>query len=166
MVIRVLALAGGLTGAVGLSQFPEISQQYMQRLGGAVDALAVVVRDFDASASAEGLSRDQALQDMRGSAFLDRRRADMERTFARYDRLRADLDHLRTASPYARALHVRRMTDRDVAQATLEAYVPAVPVSTAGFVFGAVGFLAGYAVVLAMLAGLRLPFRRAKRRAA
>lgn len=39
MIGRVLALAGGLSGAVGLSQFPEFSQQYLQRLAGQVDAL-------------------------------------------------------------------------------------------------------------------------------
>ena len=52
MILRALTLAGGLTGAAVSSQFPEFSQQYTQRLGGAVDALAVVVADFDAMALA------------------------------------------------------------------------------------------------------------------
>ncbi|NRB05388.1 MAG: DUF2937 family protein, partial [Rhodobacteraceae bacterium] len=47
MLGRAIALAGGLAGGLSLSQFPEFSQQYLQRLGGAVDALAVVVTDFD-----------------------------------------------------------------------------------------------------------------------
>ena len=37
MILRVLAVAAGLAGAGTLSQFPEFSQQYVQRLGGAVD---------------------------------------------------------------------------------------------------------------------------------
>ena len=43
MFMRAIAVAGGLAGAAGLSQFPEFSQQYVQRLGGAVDELTAVV---------------------------------------------------------------------------------------------------------------------------
>ena len=65
-MIRALILAGGVAGAAGLSQFPEYSQQYNQRLAGAVDELSHVVADFDASAAAEGLSREAALAQMVG----------------------------------------------------------------------------------------------------
>ena len=60
MIGKVLALAGGVAGAAGLSQYPEFSQQYIQRLAGQVDALTVVVADFDRSALANGLSRAAA----------------------------------------------------------------------------------------------------------
>ena len=43
MILRTMALAAGLTGAATLSQFPEFSQQYTQRLGGAVDELSAIV---------------------------------------------------------------------------------------------------------------------------
>ena len=46
MIIRAITLAGGLAVGAGASQFPEFSQQYAQRLGGAVDALGEVVRGF------------------------------------------------------------------------------------------------------------------------
>ena len=42
-MIRTLTLAGALAGAVSLSQFPEFSQQYLQRLSGAVDELLLYV---------------------------------------------------------------------------------------------------------------------------
>ena len=61
MIIRALTLVGSLIAGAGASQFPEFSQQYAQRLGGAVGALSEVVADFDASAVAEGLTRPQAL---------------------------------------------------------------------------------------------------------
>ena len=61
MIVRALVLAGGVLGAASVSQFPEFSQQYTQRLGGAVDALGQVVADFDASAAAAGLDREAAL---------------------------------------------------------------------------------------------------------
>ncbi|APE42895.1 hypothetical protein BOO69_05255 [Sulfitobacter alexandrii] len=163
MILRMLTLAGGLAGAAGLSQFPEFSQQYTQRLGGAVDALAEVVADFDASAAAVGLGREQALAQMQGTEFLDRRRADMAATFRRYDRLRADLAAIEGQGPFMRAYHAARLTDRQIARAAWAAYRPAVPVHFAGLVFAAVGFVLGVAVCGALCRLLAAPFRRAKR---
>ena len=60
-MIRLLAFIGGLGGAVSLSQFPEFSQQYLQRLAGAVDELQVIVETFDADAKGANLTRDEAL---------------------------------------------------------------------------------------------------------
>ncbi|WP_372834856.1 DUF2937 family protein [Puniceibacterium confluentis] len=57
MILRAIALAAGRGGAVGLSQFPEFSQQYLQRLGGAVDGLARVIRQFDRDAAKVSFSR-------------------------------------------------------------------------------------------------------------
>ena len=160
MILRALTLAGGvLAGAAG-SQFPEFSQQYVQRLGGAVDALAEVVADFDASAQAVGLTRAAALEQMQGTEFLDRRRADMTATIARYGALKADLAAVQSAGPFMRAYHASAFGDAEIAAATLEAYAPAVPLTMPGAVFGGTGFLAG---LLAMGAALRLllwPFGR------
>ena len=73
MIVRAITLAGGLAVGAGTSQFPEFSQQYAQRLGCAVDALSEVVADFDTSAAAEGLSRSEALVQMTGADFIERR---------------------------------------------------------------------------------------------
>jgi hypothetical protein len=165
MILRALALTGGLIGGGAASQFPEFAQQYTQRLGGAVDALAQVVADFDASASAEGLTRDQALALMQGTDFIERRQADMARTFDRYDRLRADLAILETSGPFMRAYHATLLTDGDVARAAMATFEPAVPINFAGLTFAGSGFVAG---LIAMWAALRVvlwPFRRNRRRA-
>lgn len=160
MILRALALAGGLLGGAAASQFPEFSQQYTQRLGGAVDALAEVVADFDASASSAGLTRAAALEQMQGTDFLDSRRRDMTRTFERYDSLRADLGVLESAGPFMRAYHAARMTDGDVARAAMAAFEPAVPITMPGAVFAGTGFLAGSIAVWAVLRVLFWPFRR------
>jgi hypothetical protein len=89
MIIRAAALAGGLAGAAGLSQYPAFTQQYTQHLAGRIEALSVVTADFDASAARAGLTRDEALAQMTGTDFLEDRRADMTRAFARLDRLTA-----------------------------------------------------------------------------
>ena len=117
MIIRAITLAGGLAVGAGASQFPEFLQQYAQRLGGAVDALGEVVPDFNRSTAAEGLTRDQALVQMTGADFIERRRVDMERTFDRHTVLSEDLKLLTDAGPFMRAYHGARFTDGDVAKA-------------------------------------------------
>ena len=55
--MKYLALVAGLAGAGAMAQFPEASQQYVQRLAGAVDELSIVVADFDRSAQSARLFR-------------------------------------------------------------------------------------------------------------
>ena len=160
MILRGLSLAGGLAGAIATSQFPEFSQQYVQRLGGAVDALSVVVADFDASAAAADLTRDQALAQMQGTAFLESRQADMRETFVRHTTLQDDLDAMQGAGPFMRAYHAARLTDQQIAQAAWAAYQPAMPLNFAGLAFAGVGFVAGLLILGALLRLFAWPFRR------
>jgi hypothetical protein len=160
MILRSMALAGGLAGAAVCAQFPEFSQQYLQRLGGAADALGVVVADFDASAAATGLDRAQALAQVQGTPFLARRHSDMSRTITRHDRLRADLRILEGQGPFIRAYHGARFSDPQIARAAWAAYQPAVPVNFAGLTFGAAGFVLGALGVSLLLGLARMPFRR------
>ena len=163
MILRALTLAGGLTGAAGLSQFPEFSQQYMQRLGGAVDELGRFVAEFDADAASLDVSREQALIQMRHGGAMGAVRADtMENTFARHARLSADLTALQGAGPFTRAYEMRRFSDGEIASRAWQAYKPAVPLTFEGSVFAGAGFLGGLALVGGLLALLRGLFRRRK----
>ncbi|MEF2547859.1 DUF2937 family protein [Aurantimonas sp. E1-2-R+4] len=65
MIARVFAAL--LTGTV-FSQSVEFTQQYLQRLGGAVDEIEMVVARFDAGAARAGVSRDAALKRLRGNS--------------------------------------------------------------------------------------------------
>jgi len=160
MILRSLTLASGLAGAAATSQFPEFSQQYTQRLGGAVDALTDVVTDFDASATVVGLTRDAALAQMQGTEFLDRRRVDMQGTFGRFEKLRADKVALEGQGPFMRAYHLPRFTDPQIAQAAWEAYQPALPLNFAGLTFAGVGFLLASTLFGGLLRLLAWPLRR------
>ncbi|CUH64054.1 hypothetical protein TG4357_01041 [Thalassovita gelatinovora] len=160
MVLRILTVAGGIAGAAALSQFPEYSQQYTQRLGGAVDELSRVVADFDTSAQAAGLSRDKALELMTGSDFVTRRRVDMERSIARHQRLAADLAALDGAGPFMRAYHLGHIRDGDIAARAWQAYQPALPLTLEGGIFAGAGFFSGFGLLAGLLALLRAPFRR------
>ncbi|MDW3222663.1 MAG: DUF2937 family protein [Paracoccaceae bacterium] len=165
MILRAMGLAAGLAGGFGAAQFPAYSQQYMQRLGGAVDALHQVVVDFDASAAAEGLTRDAALGEMQGTAFVERRRADMTRTIERYDSLRLDLDTLQGQGPFMRAYHAGSLADIEIAARAWRAFQPAFPISVATLLFAAFGFGIATCIFQLTLAVFRLPFRRRVMRA-
>lgn len=161
-MIRILTFIAGLLGGVSLSQFPEFSQQYLQRLAGAVDELTRVVTDFDASAQGVGMTRDQALDALSVGDFQLARQADMTRTIARQERLSADLDALRNASVLERALQPQRFTDTEIAAAAWEDFKPAVPVTSTGLVFALIGFvLAAIAFGLFLLSG-RWAWRKVK----
>lgn len=157
---KILVLSGAVVGAAGLSQYPEFSQQYMQRLAGQVDALTVIVNDFDRSAGANGLTRAAALQELQGTAFLNARRADMQNAFARHDRLSKDLTFLRLATPMERIAMPQRLADPETFSATWADFRPAVPLSVEGAVAGGLGFMGGWTAVAGLLALLRWPFRR------
>jgi hypothetical protein len=160
MIVKILALAGGVSGAAALSQYPEFSQQYIQRLGGQVDALTLMVQDFDRSATTAGLTRNAALDQLQGTAFLAARKTDMARMFARHTRLAADLAFLRLATPMERIAMPHRLGDADTFAATWANYRPALPLTLAGAVAAALGFLGGYGGVKLVISALGWPFRR------
>lgn len=73
-----------------------------------------MVADFDASAVAEGLSREAALDQMQGTAFLERRRDDMLATITRFTRLRGDLEALEVRNAWGRAAAGWRFGDSEL----------------------------------------------------
>ncbi|WP_410218135.1 DUF2937 family protein [Paracoccus sp. (in: a-proteobacteria)] len=155
----LLRLVAAALLAAFLSQFPAFSDQYVQRLGGQVDALALVAQEFDTSATEAGLSRTEALADLSGSTFREAHGRDMQRAFIRLDRARADLQMLRIAGPLERMLLPHRLRDTDTLRATWADFRPALPLTPAGLAAGGIGFLLGW--ILAALAGR--PFRRTER---
>ncbi|WP_417269960.1 DUF2937 family protein [Celeribacter sp.] len=160
MIFRVLTLVGGLFGAACASQFPEFTQQYTQRLGGQVEALGVVIADFDHSAQRADMTRDEALASMGGSVFMENRRRDMRRTIERHAALSEDQIALRTATPLQRLTMPHRVADTQLARATWDDFVPALPLSIEGLIAGFVGFLGGYLTIAGLLRLLAWPFRK------
>lgn len=160
MFLRTITLCIGVAGGVCAAQLPAFTQQYVQRLGGAVDTLAEIAADFDRSAASSGLTREAALAGMTGSGFLDSRQADMRRSLARLDRLGADLAALESAGPFTRSYHLMQRADPQIARRALAAFQPGLPAGAAGLMFAAAGFLSTLAI-LRLLAAL-LPRGRAR----
>jgi hypothetical protein len=159
---RTLGILGGLALGFALSQFPEYAQQYVQRLGGAVDELRIIVEDFDRGAAEAGLTRDQALARFAGvnDSFIAGRGEAAAATIARYETLSATLSEIRGASGWERFVHLPDYLDSEVGRRALADYQPALPVTLEGFAYAGVGFAIGYVALSALVAVLLLPFRR------
>jgi len=163
MMIRAIAMAGGLAISAGLSQFPECSQQYMQRLSGAVDELSGVVAQFDADAAGLGLSRADALEELRAGGRMGEARAiSMGYVLKRHQSLSRDLAALQGSTMAGKIMNINRFMDFELARKTWADFRPAVPLSGAGLTLAGLGFLAGYAVSGGVIGGLRRLRRRRK----
>ena len=157
---KFTVVATTLAGIVIGGQVPEFAQQYRQRLGGAVDELAAVARNFDTDAAGEGMARDGALDRMARSPdpFTQRRGTSMAQSLRRFERLRAQGEDLERTDPVLRPLAVARVPDRQLLAGTWAAFEPALPIGRAGIVWSGIG-----ALLMLALAGL-LTSRRLWRR--
>ncbi|KIC29325.1 DUF2937 family protein [Leisingera sp. ANG-M6] len=160
MLARFITLASGTFGAAASSQFPEFSQQYLQRLGGAVDELRRVAAGFDADAAALGLTRQEALVQLAEGGAMGAQRAEtMAGVLSRFQQLQTDLAALQDLTPLQRVLSAARFSDPEVASAAWASFQPAIPVSADGMMFAGGGVLAGILAAGLLLSVLRLPFR-------
>lgn len=159
----MLALAGGVAGAVTLSQFPEFSQQYLQRLSGAVNELRIIATGFDMTARLAGKTRAEALEELGDSGFTGDLRQNIVEMMGRYERLDGDYEALRDASALGRMAQPWNHADPELLDQTWQAYRPAVPVTWDGAICAGVGFVAGWGLVTGLFALILMPFRRRKR---
>lgn len=157
---RIMAILGGVSGAVALSQFPEFSQQYLQRLAGKAEALAQVTAEFDATAAKNGLTREAALLALVGSQVALDHQADLRNDFARSATLSENLTTLRAASPLARLTMPQRFGDTEMLQATWADFRPAIPATSDGAVTAAIGYALGWGGMAGLFGLLTRPFRR------
>ncbi len=147
-------------GVATFSQAPEFSQQYKQRLGGAINELATVVRQFDENAASEGLSREEALQtfDSTTEEFPRKHAESMRSTINRFESLLLQRKAMEDAGPFMQPVHILRYPDTDLLTGAFNAYKPGIQLTGEGLLWGALGG--------GLLAGAgRLPVSVARRRA-
>ena len=159
---KFVKMIGGIGVDLSLSQFPEYSQQYVQRLGGAVDELVTVLRDFDNSAKGTNQPREEALASIQGTEFLENRKLDMSRTIQRQEDLSESYAILREAGAFERLAYVNRFGDGQITSRTWDDFQPAVPLSIESLVLLFGGYIAGYGL-LAGVGRLGGVFRRRER---
>lgn len=160
MIGRALALTAGIAGAGSMAQFPEYSQQYVQRLAGRVDELKITTERFDATAKDAGLTREEALGDLSGSEFRDQHGENIRDDFDRYERLSASLTLLRQERAAGRLALSYSAFDADTAKKAWDDFRPALPLTVEGGAFALGGFVGGFALISGL--GALMP-RRKKR---
>ena len=162
--MRVVRIASAIVLALALSQFPEFVQQYVQRTGGAVDALAPLVERFDAAAAQAGLTRQAAIERLAGNsdALVVGQNAATAEAIARYEALRQSYRDLASAGEFERLLVFGTSVDPAIARRTMGDLRPAVPVTAEGIAHAGVGLVLGYGLgaLIAAAAGALLALRR------
>ncbi len=163
MIFRRFAFAIGLLAAALASQLPEYTQQYRQRIGGAIDELSGLIATFDGEAAAQSVNREQAIAHLRASPdpLVQGRGLDMADTVTRRDRLQLQKDAFVAAGPFSQYAVLAEDVDPGVARRALADFQPAVPVTLAGFAAGAVGLVLGWMLTHALAWPIR---RRVPRR--
>ncbi|PDT26183.1 hypothetical protein CO660_29265 [Rhizobium sp. L9] len=161
-IARIIALVAGLAGGTVFSQAPEFAQQYRQRIGGAIDELRVIVEDFNRQAAQHQLDREQALNAYAQSSddFLRDRGVSMQSTITRYETLQSQQLKLAAAAPVAKPFVLLSNADDVVFANTWRDFVLGVPMSFAGLVWGAIGFVGGSVVAALLGLGARRIIRR------
>jgi len=162
MIQRLADGIAAVVGAAALSQFPEFFQQYLQRLGGRLDQ-AVVQRDRIVGAANEhALSLADYLRRLveNPDAVVRSEGANAAAALADAARLTAAHDALAAASPWERPLAFARSFDPDLARATWERFVPAMPLSPESLVYAGIGLMLGLVLLALGERILFAPFRR------
>ena len=143
-MVNVPGIVGAVVFGIGMSQFPEFTKQYQQRLDGAVNELRIITQEFDRAAADQNMTREQALATYTDSYFLGIRVDELEVTFLRFDRLSEDLRILENADAMGRFTSFLHMTDNQLVNSTWTAYEPAMPVDSDGYVFAVIGAMGGF----------------------
>ena len=146
MFTRRLATAIGLLFALICAQVPEFSQQYRQRLGGALDELTRVVAAFGADAAKQSITPIEAIARLEGNPdpLAQARGVAIEGDIARRGKLQNALDAMRNAGPLQRIGAMAVDFDPAIGDDTLQNFEPAVPVTSEALLVGALALLIGW----------------------
>ena len=146
MFTRRLAAAIGLLFALIGTQGPEFSQQYRQRLGGALDELKRVVAAFNADAAKQSITPVEAIARLEGNPdpLAQARGAAIEVDIARRNRLQNAFDEMRDAGPVQRIGAMAVDFDPAIGGDTLQNFEPAVPVTSEALLVGALALVIGW----------------------
>ena len=146
MLARRLALAIGILCGLFGTQWPEFSQQYRQRLGGALDELKRIVAAFEAEAASRSLTSAEGIARLKDNSdpLARARGADIESDIAREARLEREIAALKDAGPLRRLVVMAGDFDSSIAGETLRDFEPAVPVTAESLIVGAIALVWGW----------------------
>ncbi|MEO0368247.1 MAG: DUF2937 family protein [Pseudomonadota bacterium] len=150
MFRKLLITVTALIGMAGGSQLPEFSQQYQQRLGGAIQELEHVVDKFAQDAEAVGMTTSSALQKLEESEheLFQRRGSSMRQHVDRYEVLVYQQAAFDSYAPIARPFAMLNGYDETTLINTWQIYRPAIPLTTEGASWGGAGAVIGWLSML------------------
>lgn len=145
-MLRAVHLIFALLCAIAMSQFPAFHQQYLQRVGGALDELNRQVGDMDQRAAAQNMDRFDYIRHFQSNddGVIQAEGDAMLAMIARRERMTDALERLRNASWYTMLVEVAFHLEPDIATNTAKDFIPAVPLSLAGGAHAFLGFLIGW----------------------
>lgn len=153
--------------ALSFGQAGEFAQQYLQRLGGAADALRNVVERFDVGAAAAGMTRSEALVRLESNpdVFVARQGSDAAETVREFEAAERRYRKLVTAAPFATVFVIAADPDWRVILRTAADFAPAIPAGAGGLLLTFVGFMLGWLGGTTVEGAVRLVRRRRLRHA-
>lgn len=134
---KILTLIGAGIAAVfaaGSAQGPAFVQAYLQRLGGHIDEARRTVAELRDGAVSRAVTDDGSRERL------------VEAFSARLSDLEASRDAILNTHPLWRPVIMARQADRDIASATAEAFVPAMPLDPNSLIYAAIGLALGWVV--------------------
>jgi hypothetical protein len=152
MLGRLLAIIVGIGAAIGASQGPGFTLQYMQNLTGRIDELRPIVEQFDADVGKYGYTRQAAMAECEtADGLLDALCSSYETVVARFEALSSHFNELSAASDYVRPLVLARSYRtpmvREIAESVYSVFEPAIPATPVGFAYGGGGFVVGWGLL-------------------
>jgi hypothetical protein len=161
MLIRLLtrrlpeALLGGL-GAAASCQFPAYYAQYLQSLGGRLDQAREQAARLEAASAELGLTAQDFIARLLASGDEAVQRSGVLAESLLQDRARLEEAYriMAAAAVWERPFVFAGHADPAVAQATLERFQPALPVTPEGFAYGALGLLLGLGFLILARGGI------------
>ncbi len=145
-------------GAVGLAQFPQYFQQYLQRLGGHADEAKIVAWLFRDAARDAGYTIEDYITRFKNEPVPEiARQGDiMQFSIDRADQLAAAVDALQSANMFTRPFVFLAHMDTDIAMSALRIFQPGIPTTPEGAVYAFAGILLG----LAFYHGVKWPVKK------
>ena len=143
MVRNAVAALFACGGAVAFGQFPEFFQQYLQRLGGALDQVRQRGAEIIADAAAKGLSVESYIAGFLASPSHALEGLRMQDSLLKLSQMERTHELLSTAPAWQRSGLFLRYSDQALAEETLRAFQPALPITIEGLGYALTGgFLA------------------------
>ena len=149
MIVRRLALFFALLFGLAMTQLPEYVEQYRQRLGGAIDELAMIVARFDSDSQQLGLTQQGGIDRLEANkdSFVRQRGTQMTEVVSRLQRLTETQKQMQGDGPVGRLSTLATHYDPMVASRAYQSFQPAIPVSAEAIILGVLGFVFGGSLI-------------------